>query len=55
MPRFGRQDPTRSVVLDFKETKGGDALQLYTATGRDAQEWQVKQINNIMAVGDDGL
>jgi len=55
MTRIGRQDPTITVVLPYKKTKGGDAVDLYSKTGRTAQEWQKKQVNNIMAINKDGL
>lgn len=53
--RYGRQTPTYSVVLKYKRTKGGDALKLYSNTGRKAQEWQKTQVNNIMACDKKGI
>lgn len=55
MARNARQTPTITVVLPYSETKGGDAIDLYSQTGRTAQEWQRIQIDNIMAVNDEGL
>lgn len=53
--RLGRQTPTREVVLPYNETHGQDAIDLYNSTGRTCQEWQEIQLNNILAVNDDGL
>ena len=39
-PRKGRQTPTKSVVLPYRETLGQEAIDLYNSTGRIAQEWQ---------------
>lgn len=55
MPRIGRQTPTTSLVLPYKQTKGQEAIDLYNGTGRTAREWQEIQIYDIMAIGDDGL
>ena len=38
--RKGRQTPTRSVVLPYTSTLGGEAIEIYNSTGRTAQEWQ---------------
>lgn len=35
--RKGRQTPTRSVVLPYTSTLGGEAIELYNSTGRTAQ------------------
>lgn len=53
--RIGRQEPTQSVILPYKDTKGQDAVDLYEATGRVAQEWQSLLLYDILAVNDDGL
>lgn len=53
--RIGRQTPTQSVVLPYKETKGQDAIDLYEATGRIAQEWQQLLLYDILAINDDRL
>ena len=55
MPRIGRQTPTTSLVLPYKQTKGQEAIDLYNKTGRTAREWQEIQIYDIMAYEDDGL
>ena len=51
----GNQTPTQSFVIKYKETKGNEAVELYNDTGRTCQEWQEKQLNNILAVNKDGL
>lgn len=53
--RIGRQTPTLSVVLPYKDTKGDEAIALYNSTGRTAREWQQIQLYDIMAINDDGL
>lgn len=53
--RIGNQNPTSTVTIPYKATKGQSAIDLYNTTGRTAQEWQEIQINNIMAVNQDGL
>lgn len=52
--RRGRQTPTQSVVLPYKETKGQEAVDLYNRTGRTAQEWQVLQLYDILALDAEG-
>lgn len=54
MDRIGRQDPTVSVILPYKNTKGAEAVALYNATERDALDWQVSLCYDIMAVSDEG-
>ena len=53
--RKGRQTPTQSVVLPYSQTLGQDAINLYNATGRTAQEWQELLVSDILAVNDDKL
>lgn len=53
--RKGRQTPTQSVTLPYRETKGQEAIDCYNETGRTAQEWQELLIYDILAVGEDGL
>lgn len=54
-PRKGRQTPTQSVVLPYYDTKGQEAIDLYNASGRIAQEWQELLLSDILSVNDDGL
>lgn len=55
MARLGSQNPTQSLVLPYKSTKGQEAVDLYNASGNQCQEWQAIQLNNILATNDDGL
>lgn len=54
-PRKGRQTPTKSVVLPYKQTYGQEAIDLYNSTDRTAQEWQEIQMYDILATNDEGL
>lgn len=53
--RLGRQTPTISAVLPYTESKGQEAVRLYNASGRTAQDWQSLLLEDIMAVNEDGL
>jgi phage terminase large subunit-like protein len=53
--RRGRQTPTVSVVLPYTQSHGSEAVELYDRSGRTAQEWQALMMEDIMAVGADGL
>lgn len=53
--RKGRQTPTVSRILPYEDSKGAEAIDLYNQTGRTAQEWQERMIEDIMAVNADGL
>ena len=55
MARTGRQTPTQSVILPFKNSKGTEAVALYEQSSRKAQDWQKLLIEDIMAQGEDGL
>lgn len=55
MTRIGRQVPTLSVVLDYSESFGDEAVQLYNMSGNVCQEWQALMLSDIMAVNDEGL
>ena len=55
MAKIGRQSPTRSVTIPYTQTKGSEAVKLYNATGRTAQKWQEKQMDDILAMNEDGL
>ena len=52
--RIGRQFPTQSVVLDYSDTKGGEAILLYEQSTRRLMPWQQEQLYNIMAIDEDG-
>ena len=51
----GNQTPTQSFVLTYRKTKGQEAIDLYNETGRTCQDWQAKQLKNILAINKDGL
>ena len=53
--RYGRQDPTSSVVLPYSESLGQRAIDLYSETGRTPQPWQEALVYDIRAVDDEGL
>lgn len=55
MDRVGRQSPTVSVILPYKDTKGPEAIELYNKSEKTALEWQEALTYDIMAVDDDGL
>lgn len=52
--RVGSQDPSYTNV-EYTETIGQEAIDLYKSTTQALLEWQEKQINNIMAINPDGL
>ena len=53
--RKGRQTPTTSVVLPYKQTLGDEAVRLYEQTKRKCQEWQQMLLYDIMARNPDKL
>lgn len=53
--RLGKQTPTISVRLPYTESLGAEAVDIYNASGRTAQDWQALMVEDIMAVGQDGL
>ena len=53
--RLGRQTPTVSVVLPYQESRGQEAVDLYNKSGRTAQEWQARMVEDIMATDENGL
>lgn len=52
--RYGRQTPTESFVIPYRETLGDRAIDVYKGTGREPQPWQEALIYDIRAVNDDG-
>lgn len=52
--RLGRQTPTQSFTLPYSSTKGPEAIEIYNATGRTAQEWQTSLVYDILAHDDSG-
>ena len=55
MDRVGRQSPTVSVVLPYKDTKGQEAVELYNKSEHTMLEWQEALTYDIMAVDDEEL
>lgn len=53
--RMGRQTPTQSLILPYRETKGMEAVELYNESGRSSYEWQELLACDLMAVNEDGL
>lgn len=53
--RIGRQTPTVSRILPYTDSLGSESAELYNRSGRAAIEWQVRLIEDIMAVNDEGL
>ena len=54
--RFGgSQFPSQQVILEYSQSKGSEAVELYEESGRHAQDWQKLLIENIMAQNDAGL
>lgn len=53
--RVGRQTPTTSLVLPYFKTYGDEAIRLYNATGRKAQEWQELMLYDILGVNEEEL
>ena len=52
--RRGKQTPTVSRVLPYTDSLGAEAIETYNKSGRTAQEWQERMIEDIMAVNPDG-
>lgn len=53
--RQGRQTPTTAVVMPYKETCGGEAVELYTKTGNHLLEWQELLLFDFLAQTDEKL
>lgn len=51
----GRQSPTKSVILPYKQSRGKEAIDLYEGSGRKAIKWQKDLVKDIMAVDDNKL
>lgn len=52
--RTGRQEPTYSVIKQYTQTEGAEAVKLYNLTGRTALPWQEALIYDILAVDENG-
>lgn len=53
--RKGRKTPTASHIIDYKRSKGLEAIKLYNQGSRKAMEWQKLLLKDIMAVDRSGL
>lgn len=53
--KLGRQTPTFSVVLPYTESVGQSAVEIYNKSGRTAQEWQERLVEDIMATNSESL
>lgn len=53
--RYGRQTPTRALVLPYTETRGMEAVESYNRSGRTSYSWQELLASDVMAVNEDGL
>lgn len=53
-PRKGCQTSAKSIILPYAEIRGQEAVDLYTASGRTAQEWQELLTYDLLAVNKDG-
>lgn len=53
-PRKGRQTSAKSIILPYTEIRGQETVDLYTASGRSAQEWQGLLTYDLLAVNKDG-
>ncbi|MBP0989246.1 MAG: hypothetical protein J6S92_13355, partial [Oscillospiraceae bacterium] len=53
--RLGRQTPTVSRVLPYTDSRGTEAVEQYNQSGRTAQEWQERMVEDIMATNEQGL
>ncbi|MBQ7756686.1 MAG: terminase [Oscillospiraceae bacterium] len=53
--KLGRQTPTSSVVLPYRDSCGSDAVDIYNRSGRTAQEWQERMLEDIMALNEENL
>lgn len=55
MTRFGKQTPSQSVILDYRESRYQEAVALYKKTKLEVYEWQLNILKDIMAVDEEGL
>src|SRR5690625_4086045 len=53
--RIGEQTPTRSLILPYDKSVGGEAIELYEKSGRTAFDWQRFLVDAIMAKNSQGL
>ena len=53
--RYGEQEPTYRIGMDYSKTAGLAAIHTYEMTGRTAQPWQELLIYDILAQNKEGL
>ena len=53
--RKGAQNPTKLIKLNYKESRGSEAVELYEKSGRKAQRWQALLLRHILAENRKGL
>ena len=53
--RIGRQSPTVSVILPYKDSRAQEAIELYNTTEKNMLEWQEALTYDLMAVDEEGL
>lgn len=54
--RIGNQEPTRSYILPYTQTKGPEAVKIYNRNNtKQILEWQENLLYDIMAYDDEGL
>ena len=52
--RIGRQTPTESFTLPYKETLANEAIDLYEMSGNAMYEWQKNILNDLMSINEMG-
>ena len=52
--RIGRQSPTQSFVLPYRDTAGPEAVEIYEKSGREPYDWQKLLDYDILARNGDG-
>lgn len=53
--KFGKQTPSQSVILDYRESRYQEAVALYKKTKLEVYEWQLNILKDIMAFDEEGL
>lgn len=53
--KFGKQTPSQSVILDYRESRYQEAVALYKKTKLEVYEWQLNILKDIMAIDEEGL
>lgn len=53
--RYGEQSPTVSVIQSYTNTRGQEAVDIYSTTDRTMYPWQSAIVYDVMAVDDEGL